>query len=259
MGVDPGVNAIKLLPHLERHDDLFERRVAGAFADTVDRALHLADAVLNSRQRVRDGQAEIVVAMRAQDGLVDVLHLAAKILDQQAVFFRRAVADGIRKIDGGCAGIDDGFGNLREEIDIGASGVFGGELDIVAKRPRVADALDGASESFFAGLVQFVFEVDVTGGEKDMDAGFVGSFEGLGAAIDVFLDASRQARDYGRAYFRGYAAYRLVVAFGRDGKACFENIDVELFQLTRHSQLLVDGHAETGSLLAIAQSRVKND
>ena len=142
---------------------------------------------------------------------------------------------------------------------IGASGVFGGELDVLAKSPRIANAFNGAGQRFFASLVQFVFEVNVTGGKKNVDAGLVGSFEGLGAAIDVFLDAARQARDYGRAYFGRYAAYGFVVSFGRDGKTGFENVDVELFELPGHSEFLVDRHAEAGGLLAVAQSRVKND
>jgi hypothetical protein len=49
-GIDRGVNAIELFPHLERHDNLFEGRIARAFADTVDGALDLPDSVLNSRQ-----------------------------------------------------------------------------------------------------------------------------------------------------------------------------------------------------------------
>ena len=123
----------------------------------------------------------------------------------------------------------------------------------------MADALNGTCQRFFASLVQFVFEVNVTGGKKNVDAGLVGAFEGLGAAIDVFLDASRQARDYGRAYLGRYAAYRFEVAFGRDGKPGFQNVDIELFELPGHSELLVDRHAEAGGLLAVAQSRVKND
>ena len=63
--------------HVQRHHDLLERGVAGALADAVDRALDLAGAALDRRQRVGDGQAEVVVAVRAEDHLVGVRHALA--------------------------------------------------------------------------------------------------------------------------------------------------------------------------------------
>ena len=58
----------------QRHDDFFERAVAGPFADAVDGAFDLAGAVLDGGQAVGDGQAEVVVAVDADHGLVDVRH-----------------------------------------------------------------------------------------------------------------------------------------------------------------------------------------
>ena len=60
------------MPDAERHDELLERGVAGALADAVDRALDLPHAALDRREAVGDGQAEIVVAVRAEDGAVGV-------------------------------------------------------------------------------------------------------------------------------------------------------------------------------------------
>ena len=56
------------------HDDLFERRVARALADAVDRALDLPHAGADRGQRVGDGEAEIVVAVRAEDRAVGIRH-----------------------------------------------------------------------------------------------------------------------------------------------------------------------------------------
>jgi hypothetical protein len=55
--------APEVLARLEGHDDLLERRVAGAFADAVEGALDLRGARADGRQRVRDRQAEVVVAV----------------------------------------------------------------------------------------------------------------------------------------------------------------------------------------------------
>ena len=72
--LDGRVERQPILAHAQRHHDLLERRVAGALADAVDRALDLAHAALDRREAVGDGEAEIVVAMRAEDRLVGVRH-----------------------------------------------------------------------------------------------------------------------------------------------------------------------------------------
>ena len=66
----PVVERQPIGPHARRHDDLFERRVAGALADAVDRALDLPRAGADRRQRVGDREAEVVVAVRAEDRVV---------------------------------------------------------------------------------------------------------------------------------------------------------------------------------------------
>ena len=43
---------------------LFQRGVAGALADAVDGALHLAHAGADRGQRVGDGEAQVVVVVR---------------------------------------------------------------------------------------------------------------------------------------------------------------------------------------------------
>jgi O-acetyl-ADP-ribose deacetylase (regulator of RNase III) len=63
-----------------RHHDLFERGVAGALAEAVDRALDLARAGQHRGERVGHGQAEVVVAMHRPHHLVGVGHA----LDQLA-------------------------------------------------------------------------------------------------------------------------------------------------------------------------------
>ena len=69
-----GVVRQAILPDAQRHHDLFERRVAGALADAVDRALDLPHAALDGREAVGDRQPEVVVAVRAEDRLVGVRH-----------------------------------------------------------------------------------------------------------------------------------------------------------------------------------------
>jgi hypothetical protein len=64
-----------VLPHAHRHDDLFERGVAGPLADAVDRAFDLARAVFDRGQAVGDRQAQVVVA-----ALIVALSMLARTL-----------------------------------------------------------------------------------------------------------------------------------------------------------------------------------
>ena len=57
-----------------------------------------------------------------------------------------------------------------EVIDFGAACIFGRELNLIAKAPSTLDRLHGEIESLPAGLVQLVFEMDVTRRQKCMDA-----------------------------------------------------------------------------------------
>ncbi len=57
--------------HGEDGGDLFEGGVAGALADAVDGALDLAGAGFDGGEGVGDGEAEVVVAVRGEDDVLD--------------------------------------------------------------------------------------------------------------------------------------------------------------------------------------------
>ena len=132
LGVDARVAVVKILPGAQRHDDFFERTVAGPFADAVDRAFDLSGAVFDAGQAVGHGQSQIVVAVDADHGLVDVRHAFAQRANHVAHMGRRGVADGVGNVDRRGAGVDGGFDHLAQKIDFGAGGILGRELDIVA-------------------------------------------------------------------------------------------------------------------------------
>src|SRR5204862_6964134 len=97
----------KLLPNLKRHHDFFESGITRALSSAIDRAFDLANSILDSGERVRHREAQIVMTMCAQNGLIDVLHTAANILDEQTIFLRHAIPHSIGKIDRRGAGADD--------------------------------------------------------------------------------------------------------------------------------------------------------
>ena len=63
---DAGGNSEMRLADGECYGEFFERSVSGAFADAVDGAFDLARAGSDRGERICDGEAEIVVAMRAE-------------------------------------------------------------------------------------------------------------------------------------------------------------------------------------------------
>ena len=135
LGLDAGRQAVVVEPGLQGHDDLFERGVAGALADAVDRALDLPGAGLAAGQAVGDGHAQVVVAVGADDRPVDVGHALLERADDRRVLERRRVADGVRDVHRRGAGLDGGLDDLAEEVELGPRGVLGAELDVRATAP----------------------------------------------------------------------------------------------------------------------------
>ena len=117
----------------QRHHDFLQRSVAGAFADAVDGALHLPGAGFNRGQAIGDGEPEIVVAVHGDGRLLDAAHALAKGRDQARELRRDGVADGVRNVERGGAGLDHTLQDRAEEFRVGAGGVLGGELDVVTQ------------------------------------------------------------------------------------------------------------------------------
>src|SRR5690606_21942644 len=120
------------------HHQLLGGAVAGALADAVDRAFHLPLTSFDGGQRIRDFQAQVVVAVCAEHYLVGAAHAGGRALEPAADLFRRGEAHRIRQVDGGRAGRDGGGDRLVQEILLGAGGVLGGELDLVDVAPGQA-------------------------------------------------------------------------------------------------------------------------
>ena len=89
-------------------------------------------------QAVGHGQPQVVVAVHADHGLVDVRHALAERADHVAHVGRRGVADRVGNVDRRGAGVDGRFDHLAQEIELGARGVLGRELDVAAIAGRAA-------------------------------------------------------------------------------------------------------------------------
>ena len=258
-GVDAGLDREDVGAGAHRHDDLLERGVAGTFAEAVDRALDLAGARAHRGQRVGHGQPEVVVAMHRPHYLVRVGHA----LDQRAYgggeLLGHVVAHGVGHVDGLRAGVDHGLEDADQKVDLGATGVFGGELDVVGVFARPADRLDRLRDDLVGRHAQLLLHVDRAGGDEGVDAPARRRADGLAGAADVVLVGARQRTDGGLLDRLGDRAHRLEVAVGGGGEAGLDDVHAHTLELAGDAQLLVTGHRRARALLAVAQGGVEDD
>ena len=124
-GIEAGFAGKDILAGANRHDDLLERRITGAFAEAVNGAFDLARAVQNGFQRVGHGEPEVVVAMHREHRLVGVRNTFDQVPNQRTELVRHVVADRIRNVDRGRALGDHRLDHAAQEVGLGAAGVLG--------------------------------------------------------------------------------------------------------------------------------------
>src|SRR5690242_1266526 len=256
LGVDAGAIRVRVAAGLEDHHDLFQRAVAGALTDAVDRALDLAGARFHRGQRVGDRETQVVMAVHADHGAIaEGLHDFA---DESAVFLRRRVADGIGNVHRAGAGRDYRLGDLFQETGLGARAVFGREFDVIDVAAGQLDGGDRFIEHLLLGLFELVLQMNIAGGDKGVDARPPGVLEALGGALDIERAAARERGDLSPGKLAAHRVHGFEIALAGDREARFQNVYAELDQLFGHEQLFGDRHAAAGGLLAVAQGRVEN-
>ena len=195
----------------QRHHHLFERGVAGPFADAVDRDLGLPGAVQDAAQRIGRSHAQIVVAVGRNDRPVDVGNVVHEVFDLRAVFVRKTVARRVGDVDHRGAGRNGRFDHAGEVFGFGPAGVFGVELHVFDVAFGVFYRVDSRFEYLFGRRTQFV--VDVLG--RDADTGIL-RHEGGREHGDAAHHASLACGEVRRAGFvRGDCGLAGDVAVGR--------------------------------------------
>ena len=206
---DPGVVGQAVLPDAERHHEFLERGVAGALADPVDRAFDLPHAALNGGEAVGDRQAEVVVAMRAEDRFVGVGDARHDFFKELARVVRDAEADRVGQVDRRRPVRDRGFDDAAEEVAVAARGIFRRKLDIVGELPRAADAVDDLFEAGLARDAELLLEVQIRGGEEHVNPLPFGRLERARRFLDVLLAAAGERRNHRASDVARHLAHRL--------------------------------------------------
>ena len=244
-------------PH--RHHDLLERGVAGALAQAVDRALHLAGAVHHRGERIGDGHPEVVVAVRGPDRLVRVRDAPEQFAEERAPAIRHAVADRVGHVDRARARRDRRLEDAAEEVHVRAHRVLGRELDVVGVLARELDGAHGGLEHLLLAHAQLELHVDRARRDEGVDALPGRGRHGLAGAPDVVVVGARE-RAHGRVpHGLGDGADGLEVAGARRGEARLDHVDAQPLELLADPDLLVAGHGSARALLAVAHGGVEND
>ena len=248
-----------IAPHAKCHHQLFERRVAGALADAVDRALDLARAALDRRDAVGDGESEIVVAVRAEDGLVGVGHALNDVREEFARFVRRGVANGVRQVDGRAALANDRFDDATQKIAVGARGILRRKFHIVGELTAEADRRHRRVEARFARHAQLGLQVQIGRGEERVNPRPFGRLQRPGRLFDILRARPRQRGNHGAPQFARNLLEGVRIGRRGDGKARFDDVHAQRVEGARHGQLGRHVHREAGGLLAVAERRVEDD
>ena len=194
-GHDVGVGVELLAVHLDGHDDLLERGVAGALAQAVDGALDLAGAVLHALEGKGGGHAQVVVGVDRDDDVLDADDVVRQALDAGTEGLGQAVAGGVGDVDHGGAGVDGGLDHADEEVLVGAAGVLGVELDVLDVLLCVGHAVAGALDALLLGDVELVAQVRGAHAQAGVDARALGILERFCCTVDILLDSAREADD----------------------------------------------------------------
>ena len=202
-GIDANLDAEMVGASPDRHHGLFERGVAGALTQTVNRALNLPRAGTDSGQRVGSGQTKVVVAVDRDHHVVRAGNVLQDALDEARKLVGNRVADGIGNVDRGRAGLDHFTQHSPHEINIGAGRIHRRELDVTDIALGPGDHLASLLQDGLAVLAQLVRNVNVGRREEDVNARVLTVADRLPALVDIVGHGPAERSDLGAANFAG--------------------------------------------------------
>src|SRR6266702_1295538 len=234
-------------------ETLRERGVARALADAVDADLDLAHAGAHRGQRVRRGQAQVVVAVRGEDVVAGDLFADAPDHVREAP--RHGVADRVRDVQRGGAGVHRHLDDLEQELHRRPGGVLRAELDVVAQLAGAGHRGLGRLQHLVGAHAQHVLHVAGAGRQEHVDARALCVLDRLEAALDVAEAGARQPGDGRPLDGPGDLAHRLEVALAGHGKAGLDDVDAQARELLGDLQLGLGVQVDARRLLAVPQGR----
>ena len=237
----------------QRHDDLFERSVAGPLADPVDGHFDLPRAGRDRRQRVGGRHAEVVVAV---DGDDDLARYRARSRCRYSISAAYSAEWCSRRCPGRSASSRrprSPAEHLRQELPVGAGRVLGRELDVAGERPWRSATIRSTRSSTSSRLMrslclrwmsEVAMNVWIRADSAPLTAIAARSMSlSLHRASPATVDALHPVGD---------RSHRFEVAWRCGRKSRLDDVDAKLDQCVGHLQLFV---RRSSSPRAIARRR----
>ena len=244
---------------LDRHHDFFQRGVARPLPDAVDGGLNLTRATLDARQRVGDGETQIVMAVHREDRFIRVRHPLANGDEHPPVFVRHRIADGVRQVDGGGARRDRGLHAFAQIINRSAGRVHRRPFDILDQVASLLHRGGDDLQHLRLALAHLMRQMDRRRGNEGMDAAPTRVSHGFAGAGDIAGNGARQTCDDRVPGVSGDLRDRFEITDRSDREAGFDDIDSHVVEHLGDFDLLLEGHGGAGALLAVAQRGVENN
>ena len=147
----------------QQHHELFERGIAGALSNPVDRALHLPRACEHASERVCHGETKVVMAVGRKNHIFKPGRGGIEPFQEARVFLGHCVTDRVGNVDRRCPFIDRDLADLSSEVNIGARRIHRRELNVVAELPGLRDRRPCQTTHVVVAAAHLVFDVDLGG------------------------------------------------------------------------------------------------
>src|SRR5436853_2297334 len=125
--------------------------------------------------------------------------------------FRRCETDRIGNIQCSGAPIHHRLEDLAQELRVRSGSVFWRELNVLAKRFGQTNCITRLFDTLLAGNLELVFEMNVGGCEKHVDARQGGMSQRLPRPLDVLTPCSSQSSNDGPANCGGNRLHSLAI------------------------------------------------
>ncbi len=123
-GINLSLHRKDILTGAHRHDNFFQRSIAGALTQTINGTFDLPCALHDGSEGVGNRQTEVIVAMHRKNCLVCVRHCGNQATNSIGVFRRKTVTHRIGEVDRASASIDHLFDDTTHEIKFRTTGIF---------------------------------------------------------------------------------------------------------------------------------------
>jgi len=186
-----------MLVAFQNHRHLFERCIACPLANTVDGDLHLTRTVQHTRHGVGRSHAQVVVAVRGEDGVVYTIYMFHQIFNLLAILRRQTVARRVGDVHHRGTRLDDGFHYAGQILVVRASGIFGIELHVVYIFLGILHGRYCPFDNFLPVRIELIFDMFVTRSYTGMDTLVLGILQGICCHINILLHGTGQGTNRG--------------------------------------------------------------